>query len=273
MLPAKVVDRLRQRRATSSAYAEPELRDRVPRAGHQPVRRRDRSTSTASAATARRSTRPRRRSAADRGAAQEGAGAAGAAARVLSGAATRATVTDEGAHSGGGSRPGAAAAAGGGLRRGVAHRVLTLLLRRRAPAAGEPPPLRAARRTPERRGAVRVQRDVRARSLRGQALRHLSRRRGHERAWSPGNGQLCGRCHELDLTRRYVHGPLASGGCTVCHDPHSSRYRYLLVSDSDGFCLSCHDARRVAGRSRPRAARPCAAPTATTPTCPTRSTC
>lgn len=53
--------------------------------------------------------------------------------------------------------------------------------------------------------------------------------------------QLCGRCHELDLDRRYVHGPLAAGGCTVCHDPHSSRYGYLLVSESDGFCLTCHD--------------------------------
>lgn len=55
------------------------------------------------------------------------------------------------------------------------------------------------------------------------------------------NGQLCGRCHELDLSKRYIHGPLATGGCTVCHDPHNSRYRYLLVSDSDDFCMTCHD--------------------------------
>ena len=53
--------------------------------------------------------------------------------------------------------------------------------------------------------------------------------------------RLCGRCHELALDKRYVHGPLASGGCLTCHDPHSSRYRHLLVSDSDGFCLGCHD--------------------------------
>lgn len=53
--------------------------------------------------------------------------------------------------------------------------------------------------------------------------------------------QLCLRCHELGVAKAYVHGPLASGGCLVCHDPHRSANRYLLVSASDGFCLSCHD--------------------------------
>lgn len=55
-------------------------------------------------------------------------------------------------------------------------------------------------------------------------------------------GELCGRCHELGTaSARYVHGPLASGGCLVCHDPHRSQYRHLLVSASDSFCLRCHD--------------------------------
>ena len=53
--------------------------------------------------------------------------------------------------------------------------------------------------------------------------------------------QLCLRCHELGAAKAYVHGPLASGGCLVCHDPHRSANRYLLVSASDGFCLHCHD--------------------------------
>ena len=53
--------------------------------------------------------------------------------------------------------------------------------------------------------------------------------------------QLCVRCHDFGAMKEYVHGPLASGGCLVCHDPHRSANRFLLVSASDGFCLKCHD--------------------------------
>ena len=71
---------------------------------------------------------------------------------------------------------------------------------------------------------------------------------------APGTGnalvapreELCLRCHQLDLDKAYVHGPLASGGCLVCHDPHGSRFGSLLVSESGGFCLSCHDRDTVA---------------------------
>lgn len=53
--------------------------------------------------------------------------------------------------------------------------------------------------------------------------------------------ELCFRCHEFPQKKKYVHGPLESGGCTVCHDPHSSQFAFLLVSDSDKFCFDCHD--------------------------------
>lgn len=58
--------------------------------------------------------------------------------------------------------------------------------------------------------------------------------------------ELCFKCHEFKLDKKYIHGPLASGGCTACHDPHSSKYRYLLRSESDTFCLYCHDRQAVA---------------------------
>jgi predicted CXXCH cytochrome family protein len=58
--------------------------------------------------------------------------------------------------------------------------------------------------------------------------------------------ELCFRCHEFRSGKRWVHGPLASGGCRVCHEPHSSRYPFLLVSDSESFCLYCHDEKAVA---------------------------
>jgi predicted CXXCH cytochrome family protein len=57
--------------------------------------------------------------------------------------------------------------------------------------------------------------------------------------------ELCARCHQLSQDVKYVHGPLASGGCLLCHDPHRSRYRSLLVSDSGGFCFRCHDSRAI----------------------------
>ena len=53
--------------------------------------------------------------------------------------------------------------------------------------------------------------------------------------------ELCARCHEVKLDKKYVHGPLASGGCLVCHDPHRSRYPALLVAESGTFCFRCHD--------------------------------
>jgi predicted CXXCH cytochrome family protein len=53
--------------------------------------------------------------------------------------------------------------------------------------------------------------------------------------------QLCGRCHVLDLGKKYVHGPLNAGGCLLCHDPHESKSPYLLVAESGAFCLGCHD--------------------------------
>jgi predicted CXXCH cytochrome family protein len=68
---------------------------------------------------------------------------------------------------------------------------------------------------------------------------------------APGE-QLCFLCHDLGTAKRYVHGPIASGGCLVCHDPHRSQYRHLLVSDAVGFCLHCHDRaalRPVAGHA------------------------
>src|SRR5574337_1680249 len=58
--------------------------------------------------------------------------------------------------------------------------------------------------------------------------------------------QLCFRCHEIKLDKKYVHGPLASGGRLACHDPHGSRYRYMLIAESGTFCLHCHDRETVA---------------------------
>jgi len=52
--------------------------------------------------------------------------------------------------------------------------------------------------------------------------------------------ELCFQCHTLDIRKKYIHGPLASGGCTVCHQPHGSSYAFLLVAEPKEFCLYCH---------------------------------
>ena len=57
--------------------------------------------------------------------------------------------------------------------------------------------------------------------------------------------ELCLQCHVLDMKKKNMHGPLASGGCEVCHQPHLSRYSYLLVSEPKEFCLYCHKAADV----------------------------
>jgi predicted CXXCH cytochrome family protein len=55
----------------------------------------------------------------------------------------------------------------------------------------------------------------------------------------------CGACHEDYLagvlgTKSFVHGPVAAGQCTVCHDPHGGATTTLLHDVPPGLCLSCH---------------------------------
>lgn len=52
---------------------------------------------------------------------------------------------------------------------------------------------------------------------------------------------LCYRCHLRKDTKKLVHGPLGSGECTTCHDPHGSKNRALAVAPADVLCTSCHD--------------------------------
>ncbi len=52
---------------------------------------------------------------------------------------------------------------------------------------------------------------------------------------------LCYRCHDRMDTKKRVHGPLGSGDCTICHDPHGSPNRALAVASPEVLCGTCHD--------------------------------
>lgn len=52
---------------------------------------------------------------------------------------------------------------------------------------------------------------------------------------------LCFICHE-DLTKEYIHAPAEMGECLMCHSPHSSPNKSLLIeSPQSSLCAQCHD--------------------------------
>lgn len=58
-----------------------------------------------------------------------------------------------------------------------------------------------------------------------------------------GTATLCLQCHS-DVAERmrmaHVHAPVAAGGCTTCHNPHGSGYRFMLAAAGKAACLGCH---------------------------------
>ena len=51
----------------------------------------------------------------------------------------------------------------------------------------------------------------------------------------------CYLCHEdLAGSFNYLHGPVAGGYCTACHDPHRSENDHLLRFTGMDLCFYCH---------------------------------
>jgi predicted CXXCH cytochrome family protein len=58
--------------------------------------------------------------------------------------------------------------------------------------------------------------------------------------------QLCYRCHkEFSTLEGWVHGPVATGTCLLCHEPHKTKTEALLRKSVPDLCLQCHDAQAV----------------------------
>jgi len=74
--------------------------------------------------------------------------------------------------------------------------------------------------------------------------------------------QLCRHCHErfrpavLARRQRYTHGPVAAGACLRCHNPHSTRNRYMIRKRPiRTICLTCHDPKEIFASDYHKAAR------------------
>lgn len=70
------------------------------------------------------------------------------------------------------------------------------------------------------------------------AMCHDERSLGNMVEPQPG---LCYLCHEdLAQSYNYLHGPVAGGYCTACHDPHRSKNDHLLRLTGEPLCFYCH---------------------------------
>ncbi|UCD52547.1 MAG: hypothetical protein JSW27_07900 [Phycisphaerales bacterium] len=54
--------------------------------------------------------------------------------------------------------------------------------------------------------------------------------------------QLCFQCHaEYATLAGWIHGPVTTGECLFCHEPHKTRTPFLLTSAVPDLCHQCHD--------------------------------
>lgn len=66
---------------------------------------------------------------------------------------------------------------------------------------------------------------------------------GSNRHFLPGGegSGSCVMCHdEVTKGLAHQHGPVAAGECLVCHTPHQSEHKGLLVEERVALCLGCH---------------------------------
>jgi len=66
---------------------------------------------------------------------------------------------------------------------------------------------------------------------------------------------LCYECHaRLTPQDGWIHGPVAAGECTLCHEPHRSLNEYLLKKPVPDLCFQCHveaTVRRIENHDKP----------------------
>jgi len=58
--------------------------------------------------------------------------------------------------------------------------------------------------------------------------------------------QLCYTCHkEYSALEAWVHGPVATGNCLLCHEPHKAQNESLLRKPVPDLCYQCHEEQAI----------------------------
>ncbi len=58
--------------------------------------------------------------------------------------------------------------------------------------------------------------------------------------------QLCYNCHkEYSTLQAWVHGPVATGNCLLCHEPHRAKNESLLRKPVPDLCYQCHEEQAI----------------------------
>ncbi len=51
-------------------------------------------------------------------------------------------------------------------------------------------------------------------------------------------------CHAKMGKGKFVHGPVGSGTCIACHNPHGTPFKYIVTRPGGEGCYICHDTKR-----------------------------
>ena len=60
---------------------------------------------------------------------------------------------------------------------------------------------------------------------------------------SVSDAKVCAaECHDDRKGRKFLHGPIGSGQCIPCHDPHGSPHKGFVKAEDRELCFLCHNA-------------------------------
>lgn len=59
--------------------------------------------------------------------------------------------------------------------------------------------------------------------------------------YAESNTCVTSQCHSAMGKGKFVHGPVAVGECSACHEPLNGKHKFKPVNDVAGLCYQCHD--------------------------------